>query len=228
VPFEAPEEIAVWAERRGHVLTVTLMYESHSLPLADDFDMLVIMGGPMGVHDEEVIPWLKGEKALISAAISSRKLTLGICLGAQLIAEQIGGEVYKNKWNEIGWFPVKLMEGAKESIFFKVFPEQFVPFHWHGDTFSLPAEAKRMAFSLGCANQGFEYAEHVVGLQFHLEANDISIRRIIDNCGEQIQQQDEYVQARSGMVGQHERVRASNEILFSLLDAMEGKYLFRA
>lgn len=61
VPFEAPEEIAVWAGNRGHVLTTTLMYEAQALPSIDEFDMLVIMGGPMGVYDEEMIPWLKGE-----------------------------------------------------------------------------------------------------------------------------------------------------------------------
>jgi GMP synthase-like glutamine amidotransferase len=227
VPFEAPEEIAVWAERKGHVLTTTLMYESQGLPSMDEFDMLVIMGGPMGVSDEEVIPWLKGEKAFIQSAIRSRKLTLGICLGAQLIAEQIGGEVYKNKWNEIGWFPVKLTEEAQASSFFRSFPEQFVPLHWHGDTFSLPTEAKRMAFSLGCANQGFEVEDYIAGLQFHLEVNEQSIRKLIDNCGDHIEQ-DVYVQSQSQIEGQLERVRASNELLFPLLDAMEEKYLSRA
>ncbi|AIQ60824.1 type 1 glutamine amidotransferase [Paenibacillus borealis] len=227
VPFEAPEEIAVWAGNRGHSLTTTLLYESQALPSINDFDMLVIMGGPMGVYDEALIPWLKAEKAFINAAIRSRKLTLGICLGAQLIAEQIGGEVYTNKWNEIGWFPVRLIGDAAASTFFKAFPEQFVPFHWHGDTFSLPAGAKRLAFSLGCANQCFEYEDYVAGLQFHLEVNDLSIRKIIDNCGEHIEP-DEYVQSQSEMVDQLEKVAASNELMFTLLDAMEDKFLSRS
>lgn len=227
VPFEAPEEIAVWAGNRGHSLTTTLLYESQALPSINDFDMLVIMGGPMGVYDEALIPWLKAEKAFINAAIRSRKLTLGICLGAQLIAEQIGGEVYTNKWSEIGWFPVRLIGDAAASTFFKAFPEQFVPFHWHGDTFSLPAGAKRLAFSLGCANQCFEYEDYVAGLQFHLEVNDLSIRKIIDNCGEHIEP-DEYVQSQSEMVDQLEKVTASNELIFTLLDAMEDKFLSRS
>ncbi|WP_342421044.1 type 1 glutamine amidotransferase [Paenibacillus sp. FSL E2-0178] len=227
VPFEAPEEIAVWAGNRGHVLTTTLMYEAQALPSIDEFDMLVIMGGPMGVNDEEMIPWLKGEKAFIDAAIRSRKLMLGICLGAQLIAEQIGGEVYKNKWNEIGWFPVRLAGDANTSTFFRAFPEQFVPFHWHGDTFSLPAGAKRLAFSLGCANQCFEYEDYVAGLQFHLEVNDPSIRKIIGNCAEQLKR-EEYVQTQSEMVNQLEKVKASNELMFTLLDAMEDKFLSRS
>lgn len=66
VPFEAPEEIAVWAGNRGHVLTTTLMYEAQALPSIDEFDMLVIMGGPMGVYDEEMIPWLKGRNPLLT------------------------------------------------------------------------------------------------------------------------------------------------------------------
>ncbi|WNS43137.1 type 1 glutamine amidotransferase [Paenibacillus sp. MMS20-IR301] len=226
VPFEAPEEISVWAGNKGHTVTTTLLYESQSLPALEDFDMLVIMGGPMGVYDEASIPWLKREKIFIHDAITTGKLTLGICLGAQLIAEQIGGEVYRNKWKEIGWFPVKLTEEAKGSALFKGFPEQFVPFHWHGDTFSLPAGAKRIAFSLGCANQCFEFRDTVAGLQFHLEVNEQSIQRIMEHCGEEIEP-GEYIQSAAEMAGQPEKVRASNGILFTLLEAMEDKHLSR-
>ncbi|MEK4850000.1 type 1 glutamine amidotransferase [Paenibacillus sp. FSL H7-0756] len=226
VPFEAAEEIAGWAEVKGHALTTTRLYESQALPAIRDFDMLVVMGGPMGVYDEALYSWMTAEKAFIKEGIQSHKLTLGICLGAQLIAEQIGGEVYPNKWKEIGWFPVRLTGDAQTSAFFQGFPEQWVPFHWHGDTFSLPAGARRLASSLGCAQQCFEYEDYVVGLQFHLEVNESSIRKIITNCAGELEP-GEYIQAPSDMTDQAERIIASNTLLFILLDAMEEKHLSR-
>lgn len=119
VPFEEAEEIAGWAEVKGHELTTTRLYENQALPAIRDFDMLVVMGGPMGVYDEALYSWMTAEKSFIKDAIHSHKLTLGICLGAQLIAEQIGGEVYPNKWKEIGWFPVRLTGDAQTSAFSK-------------------------------------------------------------------------------------------------------------
>ncbi|WP_238653677.1 type 1 glutamine amidotransferase [Paenibacillus piscarius] len=226
VPFEAPEEIAVWAENKGHTLTTTQVYENKVLPASQDFDMLVVMGGPMSVHDEAVFPWLSAEKTLIHTAISKQKLTLGICLGAQLIAEQIGGEVYPNKCKEIGWYPVLATGDTEASAFFKDFPQQWVPFHWHGDTFSLPAGAKRIASSLGCINQCYEYEDYVVGLQFHLEVNDLSIRKIIENCAGELEP-GEYIQTPSAMTDQPGKISASNTLLYTLLDAMELKYLSR-
>ncbi|WP_442752466.1 type 1 glutamine amidotransferase [Bacillus wiedmannii] len=133
----------------------------------------------MGVYDEKRYPWIGLEKQLIKKAIQHRKLVLGICLGAQLIAEVLGGKVFKNHHKEIDWFPVKLSEEAKQIGFFSRFPEVFVPFHRHADTFQLPPQAKRIAYSKGCVNQAYVYEDHVVGLQFHLESNAASIERLI-------------------------------------------------
>jgi GMP synthase-like glutamine amidotransferase len=224
VPFESPEHIAVWAGNKGHKLTITLMYEADQrLPEHDDYDMLVVLGGPMGVYDEGTIPWLSIEKQYINQAIHAGKLMLGICLGAQLIAEQIGGVVEKNAWSEIGWFPVELTDAAQDSVFFQVFPQQFTPFHWHGDTFRLPPEAKTLAFSSGCGNQAFEYNGHVVGLQFHLESSEASIRTIIEHSEDEMEP-GKYVQTPAEMLGRPELVNQSNELLFTLLGLMEEKY----
>ncbi|MFE4711991.1 type 1 glutamine amidotransferase [Paenibacillus sp. NPDC056722] len=224
VPFESPEHIAVWARNKGHQLKTSLMYEEdQSLPEHDDYDWLVVLGGPMGVYDEENIPWLSLEKQYINQAIHAGKLVLGICLGAQLIAEQIGGVVEKNPWREIGWFPVELTDAAQDSVFFQTFPQQFTPFHWHGDTFRLPAEAKTLAFSAGCGNQAFEYNGHVVGLQFHLESNEDSIRTIIEHSEDEMEP-GKYVQTPAEMLGQPELVNQSNELLFTLLGLIEEKF----
>ncbi len=223
VPFETPEQISVWAKEKGHKLTGNLLYENDCFPPFSEFDMLVILGGPMGTYDEEAFPWLVLEKQFIKEAIRQRKLVLGICLGAQLIAEVIGGKVYKNQYKEIGWFPVRLTEGAKHSIFFNLLPEEYMAFHWHADTFELPAQAVKVAFSKGCANQAYEYGNHVIGLQFHLECSDSSIRNLVEYSADDMEQ-GLYVQHPDDMYGRTGHLTQSNAVLFTLLDAMERKH----
>ncbi|MDT3496159.1 type 1 glutamine amidotransferase [Bacillus toyonensis] len=223
VPFESPEHISTWANEKGHEITGTLLYTNNCLPSYSEFDMLVILGGPMGVYDEERYPWLGLEKQFIKGAIQHRKLVLGICLGAQLIAEVIGGKVFKNNHKEIGWFPVKLAVDAKQYDFFSEFPEEFVPFHWHADTFQLPPQAKRVAYSKGCINQAYVYEDHVVGLQFHLESSADSIERLTVHCADDIEQ-GTFVQRPHEMLEETHSLVLSKIILFTLLDAMEMKY----
>lgn len=224
VYFEGPGRIDEWARNNSHEQTITKLYDQPHLPTLSEFDLLVVLGGPMGVYEESDYPWLQAEKQLIRETIQARKLVLGICLGAQLIAEVIGGEVYKNDLKEIGWFPVKLTDNAGESALFRHFPQEFTPFHWHGDTFRLPAEAQRMALSLGCANQAYVYNEHVVGLQFHLESSRESIQQLIQH-GEDDLEEGLYVQKPDEMLAQAGTfLSQSNELLFGLLEAIEAKH----
>ncbi|BFH23159.1 type 1 glutamine amidotransferase [Paenibacillus melissococcoides] len=223
VPFEGPEQVSAWAEQKGHQLRGSLLYENGRLPSTSEFDMLVILGGPMGAYDEERFLWLGQEKKLIQESVRRNKLVLGICLGAQLLAEALGGRVYRNEEKEIGWYPVTLTEESRESSFFQELPDIFVPFHWHGDTFALPPGAKHIARSAGCVHQAFEYADCAIGLQFHLESSESSIRRLIQHCPGDIGQ-GRFIQRPEDMVGQAELLDASNAILFLLLDALEKKY----
>jgi GMP synthase-like glutamine amidotransferase len=226
VRFEGPEQIAVWANERGHSLVELLSEETAvDFPKYSEFDMLVVMGGPMGTYEEQAYPWLAPEKRFIARAIRERKLVLGICLGAQLIAEAIGGKVTKNTHQEIGWYPVQLTAEAPQSDIFKAFPRRFTPFHWHGDTFRLPPDAKTMATSEGCANQAFLYKERVVGLQFHLESSHASVVRLIEHCASDLEP-GLYVQQSHEMLDDQGRFASSNEILYSLLDAMESQFAF--
>lgn len=220
VPFESPERISDWVKDKGYELTGTLLYESTHFPLQSEFDLLVILGGPMGVYDEEKFPWLVGEKTFIKETIRQRKMVLGICLGAQLIAEALGGKVYRNRYKEIGWHPVKMTEESRSSVFFKRFPQEYVPFHWHGDTFALPDGVKTAAISLGCANQAFEYNGHVIGLQFHLESSNDSILKLIEHCGDEIEP-GRYVQLPDQMMDQTSFLAHSNTILVHLLDTLD-------
>ena len=141
VEFEDAANIVPWAEARGHAVTCTRLHRGEPLPPVDAFDWLVIMGGPMNVCDHDRYPWLVREKAFIGESIGRNKVVLGICLGAQLIADVLGGRITPNREKEIGWFPVSLTGAGLRSPLFQPLPRQFLPFHWHGDTFSIPPGA---------------------------------------------------------------------------------------
>ena len=134
----------------------------------------------MSVNDERDFPWLVAEKSFIRDAIDSGKAVLGVCLGAQLIASALGARVYRNPVKEIGWLPITGVRCAGISTF--GFPESVEVFHWHGETFDLPPGATRIAESRNCENQGFQYGDKVIGLQFHLETTQESAKAIVTNC----------------------------------------------
>jgi GMP synthase-like glutamine amidotransferase len=196
VPFEWPGRIAAWAADREHDLTGTHLFDGESLPSLDAFDWLIVMGGPMSVHDEATHPWLVDEKRLIRRAIDAGKPVLGICLGAQLIADVLGADITQCDEPEIGWFPVEATEAATASPLFYNLPDTYDVLHWHGETFDLPAGAVRMASSAGCENQAFVFEDRVVGLQFHLESTPETVRELVANdtppdTGKYVQTDDE-------------------------------------
>ena len=190
VPFEDIGSIAPWLEARGARLSYTRFFDDPTLPDLGDIDFLIAMGGPMSVNDESDLPWLRLEKKFIREAIVRGTALLGICLGAQLIASSLGERVYKNPVEEIGWFPIEATPSAVECF---RFPEQCDVFHWHGETFDLPAGAVRLARSTVCENQAFQINRNVIALQFHLEATPESALAMVDNCADELIP-DRYVQ----------------------------------
>ena len=174
--FEDLGCIAPWLAARGDTVTHTRLYAGETLPQVDSFDWLIVMGGPMNIYEYEAYPWLRAEKAFIKAAVEAKKKLLGICLGAQLIADVLGAPVTRNAQQEIGWFPVTLKPAARTSVLFQDFPETFNAFHWHGDTFALPPGAKPLMASEACANQAYELDGRIAGIQFHLEVTAANAR----------------------------------------------------
>ncbi|MDZ4346942.1 MAG: type 1 glutamine amidotransferase, partial [Candidatus Binatia bacterium] len=161
----------------------TRFFDDPALPQLNGLDLVIAMGGPMSVNDESTRPWLRPEKRFDREAVKRVIAVLLKCLGAQLVASALGARVYRNSQKEIGWFPIEATPNTMNSF---RFPEKCIVFHWHGETFDLPSGAIRLAKSVVCENQAFQIAQHVIGLQFHLETNPESARALLDNCGDEL------------------------------------------
>lgn len=194
VSFEGLGSIESWLINAGYEISNTPLYSSAVFPDIESIDFLVVMGGPMSVNDEAEYPWLAQEKDFIKQAIDLGIPVLGICLGAQLIADTMGGKVFPNTVKEIGWFPITAVNSEISSTF--QFPKEIDVFHWHGETFSLPEGAVQIAKSQGCENQAFQLGSNVIGLQFHLETTPVSSQAIVTNCRDELVA-GEYIQSEA-------------------------------
>lgn len=215
VPFEGLGSIALWLDAMGCTTTSTRLFESVQWPTLDAVDFLIVMGGPMSVNDEGTFPWLSGEKAFIRRCIDAGKPVLGICLGAQLIASALDADVHANDSEEIGWFPIQAVP-VDDEVAFRL-PASIEVFHWHGETFELPAGAVRLARSEACENQAFQLGPSVIGLQFHLETTPASAREIVAHCRSALRPAP-FVQSESDiLVTPAERYRAINDLMDDVL-----------
>ena len=144
-----------------------------SFPLAQvaSCDLLVVLGGPISVYDDEQYPFLTDEIACIRERLGARKPILGVCLGAQMMAAALGARVYPGREGaEIGWFPLQASDDAPPPAWFAPLLGCGVSvFHWHGDTFDLPAGARHLARTERYAHQAFSVGDFALGLQFHPE-----------------------------------------------------------
>ncbi len=224
VAFEGLGAMQPYLLDKGHDLSVTHLYKGEALPAVDNFDWLIVMGGPMGIYDYEDCPWLKAEKDFIKQAIDARKTVLGVCLGAQLIADVLGSTVdkravYAGQHKEIGWFDIYKSAELDETVLSDVFPDTLEAFHWHGDMFDVPAGAKAVGSSAVCPNQGFVYDNRVVGFQFHLETTPESAAALIENCGDELDGSI-YVQSAQEMLSDKQRFTQLNQTMYAVLDAL--------
>ncbi len=216
VPFEGPGSIGPWLEAAGYEVTATKFFANSTLPDPTQVDLLIVLGGPMSVNDGDRYPWLAEEKAFIRRAIEAGRAVLGICLGAQLIAHAMGSAVYANNRKEIGWFAVTGIDRPGAESF--SFPPAALVFHWHGETFDLPAGAIRLARGPACENQAFQLGRSVIGLQFHLESTPASIRALVEHCREELLP-DEYIQTETALLAPGpEKYLAINALMTEVLE----------
>lgn len=139
--------------------------------------LLVVLGGPIGAYQERQYPFLADELRILEKRLARELPTLGICLGAQLMARALGARVYQAQKKEIGWGPLILTDAGSRSSIRHLAGERTPVLHWHGDTFDLPPGATLLASTTACPNQAFAWTNTALALQFHAEVRGQSIER---------------------------------------------------
>ena len=211
--------IAPWLAARGHSVAVSRLQRGDAPPGPDAYDWLIVLGGPMNIYEHAAYPWLVAEKQAIRAGLQAGKRVLGICLGAQLVADQLGGPVVRNAEPEVGWHPVSTTAAARAEGPFRGFPAQFTPFHWHGDTFTLPLGSAPLMTSEACANQAFSHGSKVAGIQFHLEVTAANAR---DWFAVERPAVSRYVQPPEAILAALPQFAANNRLMLKLLENLEA------
>jgi GMP synthase (glutamine-hydrolysing) len=217
VEFEGPALISAWAHDHNHSITLTRFFTGDPLPAHGSFDLLIVLGGPMGIYDVQDYPWLREEIDFIKETLIRKKPILGICLGAQLIAGALGADVYRGKYKEIGWFPISIMKNNFPMEVQPHLPAEPIVFHWHGDTFDLPAGGKVLASSTATPNQAFICNDNVIGLQFHLETTEKALKNLIQHAGDEIVE-GSFIQTPEQMLATLEYIEDNKRFLYALLD----------
>jgi GMP synthase-like glutamine amidotransferase len=192
IAIEGGGTIEEYLLSKGYKIDRMELQDGASVPSKLDYDAILILGGPMNVYEEDKYPFLKDEDKLIKEAIRREIPTLGICLGAQLIAKASGAKVTKNMvrqahQKEIGWYKVNLTDAGKKDPMFKGLGESFDVFQWHGDTFGIPAKGTLLASAELCTNQALRVGKNMYGLQFHMEVTEDMIYEWIDSYDEELQ-----------------------------------------
>lgn len=193
VEFEGPRRIVDALNRRGYEVKTVRLFAGEGVPLdLSDDTLLVLMGGPMGVSDvgSQAHPFLSDEVALLKRRLSADAPTLGICLGAQLMAFAAGARVYENtrpasdpggrreRVFEVGWAALSFDRSAEPEVLEGI-PDETPMFHWHGDTFDLPAGARLFASTPACRAQAFRLKRRWFGLQFHPEVEPEDVEGLL-------------------------------------------------
>jgi GMP synthase-like glutamine amidotransferase len=175
--------------RKGWVIRLVRLHRDEKIPSDwKNHGLLMSMGGPMNVYEEDRFPFLAQETSVIREALAAGMPTLGFCLGAQLMAKAAGAKVRRGGRREIGWHRVSLTAHGTEDPLLKSFPLEFTVFQWHGDTFDLPNGGVRLVSSEHYPNQAMRLGSLSYGFQFHVEVTGEMISRWLDSYRDEVQE----------------------------------------
>jgi GMP synthase (glutamine-hydrolysing) len=161
------------------------VFDGHPIPKdVKGLGGLIVLGGPQTVYQLDRYPYLRDEMVLIESALKADKPILGVCLGSQLLAATLSAEVRRGEQREIGWFPVRLSEAAKDDPLMRGLPAEFVAAHWHSDVFDLPKDAINLAASMRTPVQAYRYGAKAYGLLFHAEMTREILSALVTEFGE--------------------------------------------
>jgi len=216
VEYEGPAYFPDWAARNGHTLDEFLVPEA-GLPDPGDYARVIVIGGPMSVWETQRYPWLSDEKSYIADLTGAGIPVLGICLGAQLLAEHLGARVGPGPHKEIGWFTVSGHETARRTWLGDALPERFRSFFWHGDFFDLPGGAVAVAGTDAHGTQGFVHGTSLA-LQFHLEVTPAWTSRLVERDAHELVG-GPFIQSSEEIASVPETLyRSSNRLLDRVMD----------
>lgn len=199
VSFASISFLDVWARENNYAFAATLSHGKQALPKVEDFDLLIILGGPQNAEATDKYPYLTKVMQLINNAIAANKKVLGICLGAQLIAAALGAPSEKSPEKEMGIFPVTLNAAGMLDPVVRHLPSTFNSAHWHYDMPGLPDNSTVLASSAGCPRQIVRFNANSYGLQCHLEFTKPLMEKIIAKYQETMVQ-SQYTQSKTTML----------------------------
>jgi GMP synthase-like glutamine amidotransferase len=190
IESEGPGTIEDFLKARSIAYKIVELSRTEDISNPADYDILVMMGGPMSVNEDDIYPYIKKEETLVRDFIAAGKRVLGVCLGAQIMAKALGSRVYKGAEKEIGWYDIEITGDAlmdKRIKYLAAHPRTedtgrtFKVFHWHGETFDIPKGAVRLASSALYPNQAFRYGENAYAFQFHIEVQKAMVYEWLKN-----------------------------------------------
>lgn len=206
----------------GHQATLYPLHIDAHLPTLDEFELLLVLGGPQSVHDELRCPWMSAEKCLIHQALLSRKRVLGIGFGAQLLAEALGARITVSDDVQIGWWQLEKYPQAARSPLGRMLPQRLLALHWQRQQFGLPHGAIALYGSSAGEQQGFVWQERAIGLQCHLESDAQSLDAWLEHWGDELQ--PGAPQDLASIRDDAPHAASANATLLRLLDYLSGAH----
>lgn len=208
---EPPGKIDEALNARGFSTARVQIFKGHRVPgeIAEAAG-LVLMGGPMGVYEQDRYPFLREEARLIEQALKKDKPVLGVCLGSQLLATVLGAHVKPGEKKEIGWHPVRLNEPASTDILWRGIGGTFVAYHWHGDVFDLPSDSVSLASSTLSSCQAFRYGSNAYGFLFHMEVTETIVRNMVRVFADELRAEE--LDAEEILQGVQDHLHGLNQI----------------